>query len=439
MFTAFDSKNIARFKRLAQENLWILLGLFCTAGGSLVLVRVLTEFLSPSQYGELSLANTLANLVNQIFMCGLISGIGRFYSIANEKNDLNKYVRDSFYIIGLASIAVIIMCIFLCTWLIFIDRSNLISLIVVTIIFSIITTINSSLSDLQNAARKRKIVTFNTSLDAILKILFAIVILKFLNDSTVSVMIAFLLAAIFTVLSQLACLKQTIGATQTPQGASTEQHQWLRKIWDYAWPFSAWGAFTWAQQASDKWALQFFATTDEVGIYTVLFQLGYVPIGMISSIFTAFLIPIFFQRAGDATDDTRNANVRRINLIITLCGLALTFLCFIVAWFLHGFIFQVFVNKAFRGSSYLLPWFILAGGMFATGQISALKLMSELRSRHLLPVKVLTAVLGVGINVLGAWYAGLIGVTTALVLFTFIYLAWTMLVAHRTNRIPYNV
>ena len=439
MFTAFDSKNIARFKHLTQENLWILLGLFCTAGGSLVLVRVLTEFLSPSQYGELSLANTLANLVNQIFMCGLISGVGRFYSIASEKNDLNKYVRDSFYIIGLGSIAVIILCIFLCIWLIFTNKSNLIYLIVVTIIFSIITTINSSLSDLQNAARKRKIVTFNNSLDVILKILFAVVVLKFISDSTVSVMIAFLLAAIVTARSQLTCLRQTIGTSQSAQHVSAEQHQWLRKIWDYAWPFSAWGAFTWAQQASDKWALQFFATTDEVGIYSVLFQIGYVPIGMISSIFTAFLIPIFFQKVGDATNDTRNENVRRINLIITLCSLTLTVLCFIVAWFLHGFIFQVFVNKAFRGNSYLLPWFTLAGGMFATGQISALTLMSELRSRHLLPVKVFTALLGVGLNVFGAWYAGLIGVTIALVFFTFIYLAWTMLVAHRTNWIPNNV
>lgn len=425
-----ERMRLDRVKRLAKENLWILIGLLCTAGGSLVQVRVLTEFLSPNQYGQLSLANTLANLVNQIVMCGLISGIGRFYSIAAEKNDLAKYLRASFRLLTYASFIIFLMGITIILGLIFDNKNQFIELVVATLIFSILTSINSSLSDLQNAARKRKVVTFNNSLDAILKIIFAWMLLKLTGVSSLSVMLGFLLAAAATLVSQLLCLKYTIKTNDT--AAQTHTNAWQQQIWSYAWPFSTWGLFTWAQQASDKWALELFSTTDDVGIYAVLFQLGYVPIGMIAGIFTSFLIPIFFQRAGDGTNHTRNSNVRRVNWVITLLGLGLTIFSFLLTLLIHEWIFSIFVTEPYRSSSYLLPWFVLSGGMFATGQISALKLMSELRSRHLIPAKILTAIGGAMLNIFGAWYAGLAGVTTALVLFTATYLIWTMLLAHRT-------
>lgn len=422
--------NVSRLKRLAKENLWILIGLLLTAGGSLLQVRILTEYLSPNQYGQLSLANTLANLVNQIFMCGLISGIGRFYSIASEKNDLHKYLRESFRILSYSALAVLSMGLLIIFYLIISEKSELISLIIATLTFSILTSINSSLSDLQNAARKRKIVAFNNSLDIVLKIIFALLLLKYWDISSLAVMLGFLIAATVTFISHFLCLKTTIVNNQNSK--TLEQYPWLMQIWSYAWPFSTWGIFTWTQQASDKWALEIFASTDEVGIYTVLFQLGYVPIGMISSIFTAFLIPIFFQRAGDGSDQSRNLDVRRVNWIVTLLGLGLTLLSFIFTFLFHEWIFSLFVTKPYQSSSYLLPWFILSGGMFATGQIAALKLMSELRSRHLIPVKILTAIAGMLLNILGAWYAGLHGVTTALVVFTSLYLLWTVQLAHRS-------
>src|SRR5438874_2297495 len=49
----------------------------------------------------------------------------------------------------------------------------------------------------------------------------------------------------------------------------------------YAWPFAAWGIFTWMQTASDRWALQGRGTS-EVGFYAALYQLGYYPMTLLS-------------------------------------------------------------------------------------------------------------------------------------------------------------
>jgi len=76
-----------RFRRLALEGFWILGGQVAAVIGALVLVRVLTEYLEPEQYGQLTLGLTIAALVNQVVMGGLTAGISRFYSIAAEKTN----------------------------------------------------------------------------------------------------------------------------------------------------------------------------------------------------------------------------------------------------------------------------------------------------------------------------------------------------------------
>jgi O-antigen/teichoic acid export membrane protein len=45
------------------------IGRWCA--GALVLVRVLTEYLTPAQYGQLALGLTVAGLVNQVVMAGM--------------------------------------------------------------------------------------------------------------------------------------------------------------------------------------------------------------------------------------------------------------------------------------------------------------------------------------------------------------------------------
>ena len=62
--------------------------------GALVLVRVLTEHLTPEQYGQLALVLTVAGMVNGSVMGVAATGIVRFYSIALEKQDLGGYMYD---------------------------------------------------------------------------------------------------------------------------------------------------------------------------------------------------------------------------------------------------------------------------------------------------------------------------------------------------------
>lgn len=414
-----------RLKRLSGETLWILAGSAIAIIGSLSLVRLLTEYLNTTQYGELALALTVANLINQVVMCGLISGIGRFYSIAKEHHALHAYRRDSYLLLARATMAIVSIGLSLVLFAYFSSQTNWISLIVVTILFATMSSYNSVFSDVQNAARNRSIAVANNSLDFFLRLLVSFLVLQLLPVTATSVMLAYVFCSLIVFFTNNLSLRYVIPPheDQISEGG-LKSGRWKTQIWSYAWPFSAWGLFTWGQQASDRWALQLFSSTSEVGVFAVLFQLGYAPVLMMSGIFSGFLTPIFFQRAGDATNNERTLSVHRINWLVSACLLSITTVGFLVAWPLHRYIFAIFVSADYREYSYLLPWFVLSGGLFATGQMLVLKILSEIRSRVLIVVKIGTALIGIALNTLGAWLGGLYGIVIAMVGFSAIYLLW---------------
>ena len=80
-----------RFQRLSREGFWVLLGQVVAILGALGGVRVLTELLDPTAYGELALGMTAATLVNQVIFGPLGQGASRFFAPANDIGDVNGY------------------------------------------------------------------------------------------------------------------------------------------------------------------------------------------------------------------------------------------------------------------------------------------------------------------------------------------------------------
>lgn len=423
-----------RILRLLREGGWIILGQTTTVVGMLVLVRVLTEYLEPDKYGELTLGLTIASLVNQVVMGGVAAGIGRYYSIATEKHDLWGYLQASGRLIAYAVLVGSAIGLGLMAALMSTGQTHWLGLVTAVTLYAILNGCNSTLNGVQNAARQRAIVALHSGMEAWLKIGLAVGVMLWLGIGSTAVVVGYALSALFVTVSQLFFLKRLMLRQGVSRGGACHE-EWARQMWRFSWPFSVFGVFTWAQQISDRWALEIFATTQDVGHYAVVFQLGYAPIGMVTTLMMALVGPILYQRSGAATDQARNASVHRIAWRITQVSLAVTAFAFTFTWFLHGWLFQWLVAEAFRSVSHFLPWVVLAGGFFAAGQMLSLKLMSEVRSRSLLRVKIGTALLGVSANLLGAWMYGSMGVVTGLVVFSCIYLVWMSYLAwHLPNQ-----
>lgn len=75
----------------------------------------------------------------------------------------------------------------------------------------------------------------------------------------------------------------------------------MDRMWLYSKTFVFFNSFTWILARSDRRALEIHASTQDVGFYVVLIQLGYTPISILTGLMTTLIGPILFQRSGDAS------------------------------------------------------------------------------------------------------------------------------------------
>ena len=199
---------------------------------------------------------------------------------------------------------------------------------------------------------------------------------------------------------------------------------WDKEIWRYSQPFIFFNAFTWIQSSSDRWALDYFTSTDDVGLYAVLIQLGYAPMTIVANLITTLVGPILFQRSGDGLDPKRNAVVHKRAWQIVGVTIVGTFLISLFTCFTHNFIFSILTSDRYHSVSYLLPYMILAGGVFSAGQVLSLKIMSDLNTKALIWPKIITSVIGALLSFMGAYFMGIKGVVGAVLLFGVLQLIW---------------
>jgi O-antigen/teichoic acid export membrane protein len=184
------------------------------------------------------------------------------------------------------------------------------------------------------------------------------------------------------------------------------------------------------QTSSDRWALQSFAGPADVGKYAVLYQLGFAPLTTASGLLVTLLTPIMFQKAGDASDAARIAQVYNVTARIARAMLGLTIAATIGFLLLHDWIFAMFTSGEFRSSSYLMPLMAAAAGLQACHHVLGIRISSLLKTRSLLVPQILSAISFAALNAAGAYVAGLSGLMVALCLASALYVGWMWALSH---------
>lgn len=428
--------NYEWFSRLGREFLWITSGQTLAVLGAIVGVRILTGVLSAPSYGELALGMTAATLINQVILGPLSNVALRFYSPSQEAGELGAYLAALRGLLSRSFLITACWAVVVCSPLLAGGYHTWFWLGITAFGFALVSGSNSVLDGIQNAARQRAVVAWHNGTGSWLKFLGAAVMVIWLGDNSAITMSGYLLAAVMVLFSQLWFFKKRILRDRWLMPRSEMNiSTWHSRMLGYAMPFALWGTFTFAQMASDRWALQLFCTTQDVGLYAVLYQLGYTPLTLLTGVMVQLVAPVFFQRAGDATDERRMWQVYAWNRRLTWAALVGTLATALLAASYHECLFRFLVAPGYRSVSWLLPGMVLSGGFFAVSQFAVISLLSGIESRVLLTPKVVTALGGVLLNFLLAAWQGLPGVVAANVLFSTGYLIWILfLVSSHVNR-----
>src|SRR5262249_38120047 len=111
-------------------------------------------------------------------------------------------------------------------------------------------------------------------------------------------------------------------AEPPPVGADVKAACW--RLLDYGKYFMLWGAFTWLQLASDRWAVKLYLNDATVGLFAVAYQIASVPAVIVAGCLSQFITPIVFQRARSGNSREEIAGARRVMLVGAAALLLLT-------------------------------------------------------------------------------------------------------------------
>lgn len=415
--------NRNRILRLSKEGSWILAGQATGVVGSLVLVRVLTEYLRPEEYGRLALGLTIATLVNQVATGGVSAGIGRFYSIAAEKGDLKGYLYASCRLMGYATLGIGFLAIMLMSVLCIAGESQWLGLTVVVLAFSLLTGYNSALNGIQNAARQRAIAALHGGMNAWLKIGLAVGAILWLGTSSTAVVIGYSVSALLVTGSQLFFLRHLL-RRQDSTTHTDRNENWARQMWLFSWPMMVSGLFNWGYYASQRWALELFVSSADVGKFYALTQIAYTPIALAGSLFLSFITPILYLRVGDPKNHDRIIYVRSLAFKIAGLGIGATLLMVSVTTIAHETIFRLLVAKQYQEYSAFMPIVVIAAGLLQSSIALGSILTTSNQTNALLPLAIFGQAIIIVSNMISTQFFGINGLVYSMMGGACLHLIW---------------
>jgi O-antigen/teichoic acid export membrane protein len=421
-----------------RELIWIGAGQAAVAMAGIVGVRLLTHAMDPQSYGEVALGMTVATLVNQLIFGPLTNAPARFYAPAVEAKRLGALIEALQRIVrrslGLITALALAACLLFRTQLI---RS--LPMLLAALAFSGVAGCASICDALQNAARHRAVVASHQGVSQWLRFLLAVLLLRLVAPSSWVAMVGYAIGTALVLPSQVWFLWRRIGILTACEDAppAVVVARTYKEILQYVWPFCNWGIFTWLQVSSDRWALQAFRSTHEVGLYQSVYQLGYYPVLMLSTVTMQLTTPIIFARAGDGRDPLRLQGALQLNAWIYYGILGATALVAAGAMLWHDQVFHFFTAPVYWSAATLLPAVVLSSGLFAAAQAATVSILCSKGSAPLLTPKIAVALTGVALNAAGAYYRGGVGVVWAGALVSALYFTWILVIVLRLpSRFP---
>ncbi len=423
--------RISRLLRLGRESFWIASGQAAAAIGSIVGIRILTQILPPSAYGELALGMTLATLSLYIVFNPLSNACLRFYAPAHEALELKEYFWAIRKILSKSTIALICVSLLIYLGLYLTDYVRWIWLAIMSFIYTLLFGYSSVLDGLQNAARRRLVVAWHNGSAAWLRFAIAFYLVTLYGVSSYIAMAGFALASALILISQLYFFYKNFSKS-VPLKPILKQlniRKWTRQMFSYAWPFASWGVFLWGLSVADRWALGIFYDTETVGLYTALFQLGYYPMVFLFLVVSQVATPILFGRSGSGRNPDKIDEARALNHYLTLGYLTITVGLFFLSFLFSNQLFSLVVANQYQEVANFLPWMILAGGLFFTGQNTSQLFMIEANTWSLAIPLTITSILGIILIFIGAYIWGLPGVVYARITVSTIHLLCILLLS----------
>ena len=406
-------------RKIISEALWLSIGQIISIVCSYFFIYFFARNLSLTQYGELSLALTVTSLFSGIAMGGLAAGVGRYFIHASNNRNILIYTSEVKKLVFIFSLMIIIICNI--AYVILSMKYNINKYIYyLSIIYSLISSINNILISIQNASLDRKIQVYFSSLDSILRILIpAMFFFLLTGGEIIAILLGMILSSTIIMIGRYKYISKIIINYINDSKIIVENYK--NKILNFSYPFILWGGFGWLQQCSIKWALGIFGSFEDIANYTFIFQISYTPIVLLGDLILNLILPLLYNE--------KNIYIKLRKLlmkIILLISLILLLLLSVMQIWGNDILINTNLQKYINSTKYF-NFLILSSFIFIIAQIiSSIYYVSE-RTVNLMFPSIASSIIGIASAFYLVSLYGIIGALYASIFHSTLYLLFILI------------
>jgi O-antigen/teichoic acid export membrane protein len=159
----------------------------------------------------------------------------------------------------------------------------------------------------------------------------------------------------------------------------------------------------------DRWILSFLCTPHDVGIFSMMYQLGYVPFMILGGLLSHILAPPIFSKAGDGNDPVRLQNAQHFihQMVLLMSGVSL--IMTVVAYVCGQFLIETLTNAQYWGHAGYFSAMVMAGCCQTIGQIASYSSMINHKLDRLIKMKFVHLITATVVSLFMVYQWGLSG------------------------------
>ena len=344
-------------KIILKEGAWSAFGKITTALGTLIGVRLLTEFIPKEVYGKVSLLIGIVTLGINLSAAPLLLAAQRFHSEVVLYEGVPQLRKT---IVGMLKWSVsALVCLTLLGSVIYI-RFHAISYVIFPVLAAllVVQVMRNLETSLMIAARRQKEIAIWDTVEAWTKPVIAVLLVTLLGATPQSVLLGYFIA-VGGILLCFNLLPIQAEGKNAPKKVGEPDSKLLSNIRSYAIPLIPLAIVAWIISLSDRYIIGGLLGMAGVGIYAASYGLISMPFLITGGAISQALRPIYFQSVSSENKSLEN----KMFLVWLTTTSSVCFLGVIAVYYFRHWIAVCLLAREYRSGTLLMPW-IAAGISF---------------------------------------------------------------------------
>jgi O-antigen/teichoic acid export membrane protein len=339
-------------RQLLKEGTWVTIGQIGSALGTLIGIRILTEYVVPEIFGAATLIIGIASLALGTLVSPILQAALKYYP--EYSNGRLSLLRASIRNILIKRIGVFLLIAALATpFGVMLGKLD-ISVVLLCLLLLVLDGMRNFETTLLNAARKHTCYAMVSVAEAWGRPITAVFAVNILGADITSILMAYALTSSSILLFYYALAKSEV--TQSEHTTFQDEIALKSLISKYSRPLVPMSALGWMNGIGDRYLIGALLGLEAAGIYAAVYGLMSRPFLMVSGIVELTLRPLYNQLvAGQKDNEAQNLLRKWLLLVVLATGAG--FVC--IALF-DTVLIKILLAEKYRSGVTLMLW--IAGG-----------------------------------------------------------------------------